>query len=472
MTATTYYRSRRVVLPDGVRAASIAVRDGRFAAVGQHGAVPEGAPCLDVGDATILPGIVDTHVHINEPGRTEWEGFETATSAAAAGGITTLVDMPLNSVPPATSARGLAEKAAATEGRLAVDVGLWGGAVPENTTGDRRGLVHLLDEGAHGFKCFMLPSGVLEFPFVTMQNIEDGLAQLRDRGVRFMVHAELEGPIDAVAAQIAKEDPRRYATYLASRPPSAEEEAIRALYGLAERTRVPIHVVHLSSATGVAWLRRARDEGVPLSAETAPHYLHFAAEQIPDGATWFKCAPPIRDAANREALWEAVREGLIEMIVSDHSPCIPELKRVPEGDFMGAWGGIAGLQFSFLAMFTEATKRGFDVADVARWMSERPAAHAGLSSRKGRIAVGLDADLTVLDEAGETTVRVPDIRHKNKLTPYDGETLRGRVLATFVRGECVHAADPPNGRHGIVDAAVTRVLAPSARSGRWIRRSA
>ena len=462
VSGETFVRSRRVVLPDGVRSAALAIKSGRFTRVEEYDAVPEGAPRLEFGDLTLLAGIVDTHVHINEPGRTEWEGFETATSAAAAGGITTLVDMPLNSIPPATSARGVAEKAAATEGRLQVDVGLWGGAVPENTTGDKRGLAHILEEGAHGFKCFMLPSGVLEFPFVTLDNIEDGLAQLRDRGVRFMVHAEMEGPIDAVAAEVAKQDPRRYATYLASRPPSAEEEAIRTLFGLAERTRVPIHVVHLSSQAGLKWLARARDEGVPLTAETAPHYLHFAAEQIPDGATWFKCAPPIREAANREALWEAVRSGLIEMIVSDHSPCIPELKRVPEGDFMSAWGGIAGLQFSFLAMFTEARRRGFDIRDVSRWMSEKPAEHAGLAARKGRLAVGLDADFTVLDEAGETVVTVPEIRHKNKLTPYDGETLNGRVLATFVRGECVYACP---------DAAKTFLLSEAARAGRWIKRS-
>lgn len=458
----TFVRSQRVVLPDGIRPAALGMRLGRFTRVLDHDAVPEGAPCLDVGPRTVTAGIVDTHVHINEPGRTEWEGFETATSAAAAGGVTTLVDMPLNSIPPATSARGVAEKAAATEGRLQVDVGLWGGAVPENTTGDARGLGHILDEGAHGFKCFMLPSGVLEFPFVTLGNIEDGLAQLKDRGVRLMVHAEMEGPIDAVASEIAKQDPRRYATYLASRPPSAEELAIRTLYGLAERTRVPIHVVHLSSREGLQWIARAKDEGVPLTAETAPHYLHFAAEQIPDGATWFKCAPPIREAANREALWEAVRTGLIEMIVSDHSPCIPDLKRVPEGDFMGAWGGIAGLQFSFLAMFTEASKRGFDIRDVSRWMSEKPAAHAGLSSRKGRLAVGLDADFTVLDEDGETTVSVPDIRHKNKLTPYDGETLKGRVIATFVRGACVYASDEGRTSLGVSE---------TARAGQWIKRS-
>ncbi len=456
MSEEQFFRAKRAVLPSGIKPASVKVVAGKIAAVAAYEAVPEGAPVVEFESCTLLPGIVDTHVHINEPGRTEWEGFETATSAAAAGGITTLVDMPLNSIPPATSARGLAEKAAATDGRLRVDVGLWGGAVPDNTTGDRRSLGHLLDEGAHGFKCFMLPSGVLEFPFVSLSNIEDALAQLKGRGVPLMVHAELEGPIDAVADVIARMDSRSYATYLASRPPSAEERAVAQLYALAASTQVPIHVVHLSSATALTWLKKARDEGVPLTAETAPHYLHFSAEEIPDGATWFKCAPPIREARNREALWEAVREGLIEMVVSDHSPCLPELKRTEDGDFMGAWGGIAGLQWSFLAVHTEAKKRGFSLEDVTRWMSRNPARHARLSSRKGAIEVGLDADFTFLNEHAKTTVTKPSIRHKNKLTPYDGETLLGAVAATYVRGTCVYRADEAE-------------VPVAASSGQWLK---
>ncbi|NUO47723.1 MAG: allantoinase AllB [Polyangiaceae bacterium] len=435
----TIFRAHRVVLPDGIRAASIHVKDGKIARLAAFDDVPQGAPVIDAGTAAILPGIVDTHVHVNEPGRTEWEGFETATRAAAAGGITTIVDMPLNSIPPATSPRGVAEKAAITEGRIAIDVGLWGGAIPENTTGKSTGLREILAEGARGFKCFLLPSGVDEFPFVQTADVEAALAQLAGTGVALMVHAELPEPIDRATEELAREgaDPRAYQTYLRSRPPSAEDRAALLLYELAKKTRVPIHIVHLSSAGALETLERARDEGVPLTAETAPHYLHFDAERIPDGATWFKCAPPIREKANRERLWEAVRRGSIEMIVSDHSPCIPDLKRTAEGDFMGAWGGIAGVQFSLSAIWTEAKARGFTLSDVARWMSAAPARHAGLTGKKGSIAVGADADLIIFDADASTTVEASCIEHRHKLTPYDGETLAGSVVSTYLRGERV-----------------------------------
>ncbi|NUP06607.1 MAG: allantoinase AllB [Polyangiaceae bacterium] len=456
----TYFRALRAVTPTGLRAASIHVKDGRILGVGEIDAIPTGAPVVDAGDAVLMPALVDTHVHVNEPGRTEWEGFETATRAASAGGISTIVDMPLNSIPPATSPRGLAEKAALTEGRVHVDVGLWGGAVPENTSGDPRGLVNILREGARGFKCFLVPSGVDEFPFVTRTDVEAALEQLRGTGVALMVHAELPGPIDAVAETMAREvpppDPRRYSTYLRSRPPSAEEEAVALLFELAKKTRSPIHVVHLSSAGALEWLARAKDEGVPLTAETAPHYLHFSAEEIADGATWFKCAPPIREADNRERLFEGLRQGLIEMVVSDHSPCIGSLKRVSEGDFMAAWGGIAGLQFGLSAVWTEASRRGFGLEDIARWMSARPAAHAGLDDRKGAIAVGRDADFCLFDPDATFTVQTSKILHKNKLTPYEGRTLRGVVRSTWLRGERIHDGSAP-------------VQSPK---GQWLSRSA
>lgn len=436
------FRSRRVVLANEVAARSVHVEHGRITKVGDYDDVPSGAPLVDLLDAALLPGIVDTHVHVNEPGRTEWEGFETATRAASAGGITTIVDMPLNSIPPATSARGLDQKAALTEGRVLVDVGLWGGAVPENTTQDPRGLGHILREGARGFKCFLVPSGVDEFPFVAEDDVRAALAQLSGTGVRLMVHAELPGPIDEATREIEASsprlDPRAYATYLRSRPKTAEDLAAELLYRLAKETRTAIHIVHLSSAGALETLARARDEGVPLSAETAPHYLHWASEDVPDGATWYKCAPPIRERANRERLWEAVRQGLIEMVVSDHSPCIPDLKRTDTGDFMGAWGGIAGLQFGMSAVWTEARARGFGLCDLARWMSEKPAEHAGLTGQKGAIRAGADADFCVLDPEATFQVHQDRIWHKNKLTPYDGETLSGVVRATYLRGERVY----------------------------------
>lgn len=454
------FRAQRVVLPDGIRPASIHVKGGKIERIAAFDDVPEGAQVIDGGAAAILPGLVDTHVHVNEPGRTEWEGFETATRAAAAGGITTIVDMPLNSIPPATTPRGVAEKAALTEGRIAIDVGLWGGAVPENTTGKSTGLRELLAEGARGFKCFLVPSGVDEFPYVQTSDVEAALAQLAGTGVALMVHAELPEPIDRASEELlrAGADPRKYDTYLRSRPPSAEDRAALLLYELAKKTRVPIHIVHLSSAGALETLERARDEGVPLSAETAPHYLHFEAEQVPDGATWFKCAPPIRGKANRERLWEAVRRGSIEMIVSDHSPCIPDLKRTEEGDFMAAWGGIAGVQFSLSTVWTEAKARGFGLGDLAGWMCTAPARHAGLSGKKGEIVVGADADLVVFDPDATTKVEASRIEHRHKLTPYDGETLSGSVVATYLRGERAFGIDAA-GQGGFAE----------RRHGAWLR---
>lgn len=435
------FRSTRVVLPSGTRAASVHVKNGKIAAIREYDDVPAGAPIEEIGCA-LMPALVDTHVHVNEPGRTEWEGFETATRAAAAGGIGTIVDMPLNSIPAVTTPGSVATKAELTESRVHVDIGLWGGAVPQNTSGNARGLNELLSEGVRGFKCFLVPSGVDEFPYVSRPDVEAALSQLQGTGVALMVHAELPGPIDAVTEAMAREtppsDPRKYETYLRSRPPSAEEEAAALLYELAAATRTPIHIVHLSAAGALRWLARAKEEGVPLTAETAPHYLHFKAEEIPDGATWFKCAPPIREEANRELLFQGLRDGLIDMVVSDHSPCTPNLKRTEEGDFMAAWGGIAGLQFGACAVWSEARDRGFTLDDLARWMCQRPAAHAGLTGRKGVIAVGADADLMAFDPDATTLVETANILHKNKLTPYAGRTLRGAVRSTWLRGERVY----------------------------------
>lgn len=466
MSEEKIFRGRRVVTPDGIRAASIHVRDGRIERVGEYDDVPAGAPIIDAGEHALLPGVVDTHVHINQPGRTPWEGFASATRAAAAGGITTVVDMPLNSIPPTTSERGVEAKREVMDGLCHVDVGLWGGAVPENTTEDRRGLSRVLGRGALGFKCFLVPSGVDEFPYVQADDVRNALIQLHGTGAVFMVHAELPGPIDRVAISMGEEqpppDPRSYQTYLRSRPPEAEDEAIELLYRLCKEIGTPVHVVHLSSSGALATLARARDEGVPLTAETAPHYLHFTAEQIPDGATWYKCAPPIRHRANRDRLWKALEDGLITMVVSDHSPCTPDLKRTDTGDFMAAWGGIAGLQFSLSAVWSEAYSRGHSIDRIAHWMSRMPAAHAGLTGRKGAIAAGYDADLVVFDDNATFVVEAPFIHHRNKLTPYEGETLRGVVRATYLRGRLVH--EPPSGSAN----ASSQENSPT---GRWIARS-
>lgn len=434
--------ARRVVTPHGTRPASVHVRGGRIVKVGDPLDVPAGATVTDLGELTLMPGVVDTHVHINEPGRTEWEGFETATRAAAAGGTTTLVDMPLNSIPPATSARGVAVKSSLTENRVAVDIGLWGGAVPENTSGDAKGLHKVLAEGALGFKCFLVPSGVDEFPYVREADVRAALEQLRGTGASLMVHAELPGPIDRAAEELRAEvpppDPRVYRNYVRSRPRAAEDQAIELLLSLCREYRVPIHVVHLSSSGALSALAKARDEGLPLTAETAPHYLHFTAEEVPDGATWFKCAPPIRERENRERLWAALEDGLITMVVSDHSPCTPDLKRMDTGDFDAAWGGIAGLQFSFAATWTEARARGVPLDRVVEWMCAAPARHAGLAGRKGAIAEGCDADLVALDPDASFTVEPPRVLHRNKVTPYQGRALRGVVRGTWLRGVKVY----------------------------------
>lgn len=450
----TFFRARAVVTPEGTRAASIHVRNGRITRVADYEDTPAGAAVIDAGDLTILPGVVDTHVHINEPGRTEWEGFETATRAAAAGGTTTVVDMPLNSIPPATSVAGLLEKAAAMEGRCFIDVGLWGGAIPDNTRGDPAGLSKIFSRGALGFKCFLVPSGVDEFPYVREDDVRAALTQLHGTDAVFMVHAELPGPIDDIARAMKAEspppDPRVYRNYVRSRPREAEDQAIELLYRLCKEIGTPVHVVHLSSSGALGTLARARDEGVPLTAETAPHYLHFTAEGVPDGATWFKCAPPIRERDNQERLWAALDDGLITMVVSDHSPCTPDLKRMDVGDFDAAWGGIAGLQFALSAVWTEARARGFSLDRVAHWMCAAPARHAGISGRKGSIAPGRDADLVLFDPEGAFTVEPPRVYHRHKVTPYAGETLRGVVRATYLRGERVYDgtshATTPNGQ--------------------------
>ncbi|MGE5277988.1 MAG: allantoinase AllB [Acidobacteriota bacterium] len=433
-------RGRRVVTPDGLGPASVRVRGGRVAAVGPLDAPADGASVLDFGDAVVMPGLVDTHVHVNEPGRTDWEGFAAATRAAAAGGITTLFDMPLNSVPPTTTVKGFKAKLEAAAGRCFVDVGFWGGLVPRN----RGQLMPLFRRGVPGFKCFLSPSGVEEFPPVAEADLARALPALAAAGALVLVHAETPDRIGTVAG-----DPRRYASYLASRPPAAEAEAARLLLRLCRESGVPIHIVHLSSAEALPALWEAKREGLPLSAETCPHYLTFSAEEIPEGATEFKCAPPIRGRENRERLWQALEEGLVGMIVSDHSPAPPEAKRREAGDFAAAWGGISSLQLGLPAVWTAARERGAPIERLAEWMCRGPARLAGLASRKGALAPGYDADFVVWRPEASFEVRPEAIHHRHKLTPYSGRTLKGVVEATYLRGEKIYEAgsfaEPPRG---------------------------
>ncbi len=426
-------RSQRVVTPNGEAPAAIHIAGGTIERVSQWDDVPAGVEVVDYGELAILPGIVDTHVHLNEPGRTEWEGFATATRAAAVGGVTTLVDMPLNSIPPTTSREGFAAKRSAAKGQCAVDVGFWGGVVP----GNQSELAGMVEDGVRGFKCFLVDSGVSEFGWVGETELAPAMQILAGLGVPLLVHAEVAGPIDAATAALVGADPRQYATYLASRPPAAEEQAIQLVTRLCRSTRARTHIVHHSAASALHLLREARSEGLPLSAETCPHYLHFTAESIPDGATPFKCAPPIRDAANREELWRALAEGVLDFVASDHSPCSPDLKAMEVGDFVNAWGGVAGLQLALPVVWTEASRRGHTLSDLVRWMCVGPARLAGLTGRKGTIAAGADADLVVLAPDEEVVVTLDRVQHRHKITPYAGETLRGAVHATYLRGMLV-----------------------------------
>jgi allantoinase len=427
-------RSTRVLLPTGVQPADVHVRDGRIASIALLNESPaadeprSSDPVHDLGHLLLMPGLVDTHVHVNEPGRTEWEGFETATAAAAAGGITTIVDMPLNSVPATTDVRALERKRQAARAAI-VNVEFWGGVVPGNA-GE---LDALADAGVRGFKCFLSPSGVDEFGHVGEADLRAALPILARRGLPLLVHAEWPAtllPIDAAA------NPRAYDTWLRSRPPRAEVDAIRLLISLCREYGAHVHVVHLAALEALPLLRSARAEGLPVTVETCPHYLTFAADEIEDGATLYKCAPPIRDRAHRDALWRALEDGTIDLIATDHSPCPPSMKG--DGDFARAWGGIASLELSLAAVWTAAAARGIRVERLAEWLCAAPARLAGLDSRIGRIAVGMDADLVAWDPTVEFDVDAARLRQRHKCTPYAGRTLQGRAIETYVRGALVY----------------------------------
>ncbi|HWM04929.1 MAG TPA: allantoinase AllB [Actinophytocola sp.] len=433
MSFDIVFRAARMITPAGETAGCVGVRDGSIVAVESTLDAPRVVELAE--DEVLLPGLVDTHVHVNDPGRAEWEGFATATRAAAAGGVTTLVDMPLNSIPPTTTLAALAQKRATARDQVHVDVGFWGGAVPDNL-GD---LVALHEAGVFGFKCFLLHSGVDEFGHLSRGELAAALRLLHGIGALMIVHAEDPG----VIADAPPAAGRRYADFLASRPRVAEDTAIDTVIELARAADARVHVLHLSSSDALPAVAAARRAGVRLTAETCPHYLTLRAEDVPDGATQFKCCPPIREAANQDLLWKALSDGTIDCVVSDHSPSTADLKRLDTGDFGAAWGGIAGLQLGLPAMWTAARERGVPLESVVGWMSAAPADLVGLR-RKGRIEVGHDADLCVFAPAESFTVDAARLHHRNPVTAYHGRTLTGVVRSTWLRGRRV--SDEPRGR--------------------------
>ncbi|MFJ8228775.1 allantoinase AllB [Streptomyces sp. NPDC094448] len=428
-------RSTRVVTPDGTRPALITVRGGRIDAILPYDTVPPpGCPLEDAGDDAVLPGLVDTHVHVNDPGRTEWEGFRSATRAAAAGGITTLLDMPLNSLPPTTTVEHLRVKQAVAGPAAHVDTGFWGGAIPGNT--DELRPLH--NAGVFGFKCFLSPSGVEEFPHLDREHLARAMERITDFGGLLIVHAEDPRHL------AAEPSGGRYADFLASRPRDAENAAVETLVSLARELDARVHVLHLSSAGALPLIARAKAEGIRITAETCPHFLTLTAEEVPDGATEFKCCPPIRESANQDALWAGLADGTIDCIVSDHSPCTENLKTP---DFGSAWGGISSLQLGLPAVWTEARRRGHRLDDIVRWMSAGPARLAGLG-RKGALEPGRDADFAILADDETFTVDPARLHHRNRVTAYAGRTLAGTVRSTWLRGVRIATDGTPAGPTG------------------------
>ena len=427
------FLSRRVVTPDGIKSAAVLAEDGRILDIVPPDQLPAQISVRDFGDAVILPGLVDSHVHINEPGRTEWEGFRTATRAAASGGYTLLVDMPLNCLPATTTVDALEAKRKAATGECRVDWMAWGGVVSDN----QEHIESLAAAGAPGFKCFLIHPGIDGFTMVNERELHAALPHVAKTGLPLLVHAELPGPVDRATRRLAQADWSKYATYLESRPDEAELSAIQLMISLCREYHFRLHIVHLATGRALGMLCAAKSEGLPVSVETCPHYLHLSSEKIPDGQTLFKCAPPIRGRENCEKLWQGLREGVIDLVATDHSPCPPEMKRLGERNFRTAWGGISSLSLALPVMWTEANGRGFTLIDIARWMAEGPARLAGCEFQKGRIAKDFDADFVVFEPEAEFIATEDRLFYRHCVSPYLGETLCGVVKATYLRGSCV-----------------------------------
>lgn len=419
-------RGQHVLTTAGISAREVGVKDGKIVAIEPFGNNLDAARIIEIGvDEVLIPGLVDTHVHVNEPGRTEWEGIESATKAAAAGGVTTIIDMPLNSIPPTVNLDALEIKRAAASTKAFVNIGFWGGAIP----GNKKDLRALHDAGVFGFKCFLLHSGVDEFPSLSVEEMEEDMVELQRFDSLMIVHAEDSQAVErAPAAQGVQ-----YERFLKSRPRGAENVAIAQVIERARWTGARAHILHLSSSDALAMIKTAKAEGVKITVETCPHYLTLLAEEIPNGATAFKCCPPIREASNRELLWKGLEEGVIDCIVSDHSPSTIDLKDVDNGDFGVAWGGVASLQLGLPLIWSEAKQRGIGLEQVIDWMSSRPAGLAGLTN-KGAIALGNDADFAVFAPEDFFVVDVTTLHHKNPISPYQGKRLEGVVRSAIVGG--------------------------------------
>src|SRR5467141_3011769 len=429
------FLSRRVVTPDGIEAGAVLVEDGRILDIVPPHQLPTQISMKDFGEAAILPGLVDSHVHINEPGRTEWEGFQTATRAAAGGGYTLLVDMPLNCLPATTTVAALEAKRKAASCQCHVDWMAWGGVVSDN----QERIEGLAAAGVPGFKCFLIHPGIDGFTMVNERELRAALPHVARTGLPLLVHAELPGPVDAATRRLSQTDWSKYATYLQSRPDEAELSAIQLMISLCREYRFRLHIVHLATSQALGMLCAAKSEGLPVSVETCPHYLHLSSEKIPDGQTLFKCAPPIRGRENCEKLWQGLREGVIDLVATDHSPCPPDMKRLGERNFQTAWGGISSLSLALPVMWTEASGRGFAIEDIARWMAEGPARLAGCESRKGCVAKGFDADFVVFEPEAEFIAAEEHLPYRHRVSPYLGERLRGVIKATYLRGNCIFA---------------------------------
>ena len=448
--------SKRVHTTDGVKEAVVVIKDGKISDIIAPELAHPDCPVEDLHNLVLMPGLIDSHVHVNEPGRTEWEGFRTATRAAAAGGITTIADMPLNCDPVTTTAKAFQTKLDALKGilsesekkrlaatvsgkdtelegdnKLWVDCVFYGGVIPGNS-GE---LEKMIAMGAAGFKCFLIHSGIDEFPNVTEEDLRQAMPILAKHKIPLLVHAEL---CQHESDDSHWTDPRSYKSFLESRPRKWENDAVEMMIRLCREFNGPVHIVHLSSSDTLSAISTLKRDGLPFSVETCPHYLSFEAESIPDGDPRYKCAPPIREAENRERLWRGLTAGIIDFVVSDHSPCVPDKKFLTEGDLKQAWGGISSLQFGLPVIWTQARKRGLNINDIIDWMCVRPAKFLGLSQRKGAIKVGYDADLIAFDPDAEFCLEKDQIQFKNKVTPYEGQTLNGVVRKTYVRGRLVY----------------------------------